>query len=189
MYKLARLDFMEVKAVSKIKYIKKTTKAGDTIEVEKTQSARYLRAITRGGNEKQTPKDVQEVNKRNAEKNLTRTLNANFHPGDYHMVLTYEDDSLPKTAEEAKRYLDGFLRDMRGYYAAQNAKFAYVAVTEGLARRIHHHMVVKKVDIDVLTERWPYGRVRVYPLDSPREYSKLAAYLIKETDRTFREAR
>ena len=174
---------------SKMKYIKKTTKAGDTIEVEKTQSARYLRPIPRGFNEFPTPDDVKAVNRRNAGKKLTRILNENYHPGDYHMVLTYDDAWIPRTAEEAKQYFDGFVRDMRGRYNAIGGKFLYIAVTEGLAKRIHHHMVIKKVDIDVLTERWPYGRVRIYPLDSPREYSRLAEYLIKETDRTFCEAR
>ena len=99
--------------MSKMKYIKKVTKAGDTIEIEKTQSARYGRKIPRGFNENPTPKDVAAVNRQIAVKKLTRIMNENYYPGDYHLRLNYRDDCLPKTKEEQLETIAKFKRDMR----------------------------------------------------------------------------
>ncbi len=169
-----------------MQYIQKITVAGDTIEIEKTRSARFGKRIPRGGNENKTPKAVKELNRRNAVKKLTRLLNENYHPNDLHIVLTYADDYLPATPKEGQKLLDDFKRDMRKRMRDQGKDFLYIAVTEGLARRLHHHLVINATDIETITACWPWGKMRIYPLDDKREYSKLAEYLVKETDRTFR---
>lgn len=174
--------------MSKVKYIKKVTKAGETIEVEKTQSARYGRSIPRGGNKGKTPPDVREVNRRNAIKNLTRIINANFGPGDLHVILTYDDNHLPDDPQEAKKSLEKFERDMRRFYTERDRKFDYIAVTEYKSARIHHHLVIKAIDLKTVMQFWPHGLIRSSVLDMKKEYSALAAYLVKETDRTFRGA-
>ncbi len=172
--------------MAKMKYIQKTTIAGDTIEIEKTRSARFGEKIPRSQNENGTPKSVKEINRRNAIKKLTRILNANFWPNDLHIVLTYSDDYLPTSPQEGQKLLDKFKRDMRKAMQDEGKEFLYVAVTEGLSRRLHHHLVISAAEIDTLTRLWPWGAVRIRPLEKNREYSKLAEYLVKETDRTFR---
>ncbi len=169
-----------------MQYIQKTTIAGDTIEIEKTRSARFGKRIPRGGNEGKTPKAAKEVNRRNAIKQLTRLINASYKPNDLHIVLTYADAYLPKNPKEGQKLLDKFKRGMRKEMQDQGKDFMYIAVTEGLAKRLHHHLVINATDIETLTACWPWGKVRIYPLDPSREYSKLAEYLVKETDRTFR---
>lgn len=96
-----------------MQYIQKITVAGDTIEIEKTRSARFGKRIPRGTKENDTPKNVQEINRRNAVKNLTRLLNENFEPGDLHIVLTNTDETYPQSIVEAKQRVNKFKRDMR----------------------------------------------------------------------------
>ena len=63
-------------------YVKKTTRAGMTIEVEKYFTTRYhKKGITRGENKKPTPEKMAIINERNAEKTLRQLINNNFWPG------------------------------------------------------------------------------------------------------------
>ena len=95
-------------------YIKKTWRAGRTVEVKKTFSARFGKKIARGENLRETPRDVEEVNRRNAVANLRRILNANFGPGDWHAIFTYPQEIPPNETEarEDKRRLLRMLREV-----------------------------------------------------------------------------
>ena len=126
-------------------YLIKTYEAGSTIEVYKTYSKRYGRKIPRGAKKGRTPPDVMKVNDRNAEAELRRVLNANFRPKDYHLVLTYEGEQ-PPSQEEAKAALERFIRKCRAEYKREGLEFKYVAVTEYLHTRIHHHIVVPRAE-------------------------------------------
>ena len=48
--------------------------------------------------------------------------------------------------------------------------------------------VMNYIDIQIITKQWEKGRVRCTALDDSRNYQKLASYLIKETQKTFRKA-
>ena len=56
--------------------------------------------------------------------------------------------------------------------------------------RIHHHLIINAipgVDMMALFKKlWPHGLVKVVQLKSDGQYRKLAEYIIKETDKTFR---
>lgn len=163
----------------------------DTIVAGRTV-IRSLRANSRVNteNKKRRPKQnptseaVQKVNFRNAVKILTAKLNHNFKPGDKHLVLTYSDVVKPM---EAKNLLDKFLRNMRNYCKRNGIEFKWVAVTEYKHTRIHHHLVMSNVDEEVLQRYWKHGYVRSTQLDASGNYYKLADYLLKETEKTFRE--
>lgn len=165
-------------------YLIKTYEAGSTIEVYKTYSKRYGRKIPRGAKKGRTPPDVMKVNDRNAEAELRRVLNANFRPKDYHLVLTYEGEQ-PPSQEEAKAALERFIRKCRAEYKREGLEFKYVAVTEYLHTRIHHHIVVPRAELSRIVALWG-GIVRVSVLDNSGQYGALAAYLIKETTKTMR---
>lgn len=185
-------------------YIKKTWKAGRTVEVKKTYSARYGKKIGRSNNIKPTSDAQEEVNRRNAVAELRRLLNENFHPGDWHAVFTYPT-ACPPTVKEAEHVRDRFLRRLRGVYKAQGAELKYVEATEYKHRRIHHHIVlpnlpdgmksVKALWKQLLAETFytPEERERGEPLhlrfpwsplDDSGQYGELAEYLIKETEKT-----
>ena len=188
-------------------YIRKTWRAGRTVEVKKTQSFRYGKSTSRGGNLKQTGDAQAAVNRRNAVAELRRLLNANFQPGDHHAIFTYPQKA-PPTKEQARLDLDRFLRRLRRVYRDRETELKYVAVTEYRHSRIHHHVVlpnlpggmkpVKALWKRLLAETYytPEERKRGEPLhlrfpwselDDSGQYGALAEYLIKETDDTRRK--
>lgn len=185
-------------------YIKKTWKAGRTVEVKKTYSARYGKKIGRSNNIKPTCEAQEEVNRRNAVAELRRLLNENFNPGDWHAVFTYPMDR-PPTVPEAEQIRDKFLRWLRTLYREKGAELKYVEATEYKHKRIHHHIVlpdltggmkpVKALWKKLLAEAFytPEERERGEPLhlrfpwsplDDSGQYGELAEYLIKETEKT-----
>ena len=169
-------------------YIKTTIKAGRTIEVFKTYSGRYgVKGIPRSENRKKTPEEMKKVNLRQAEKKLRILMNANFAYGDYHITLTYKN-GVNRDPETAKKQLDKFIRQARQAYRSLGKEFKWIGVTEYENRRIHHHLVINSIDTRRLIELWPYGRMYCVNLDSDYDYVRLAAYFIKETEKTFRRA-
>jgi len=164
----------------------------DTIAAGRTLMRRYT-ASTRIHTEKgmkrkpktnPTPEAVQKINLKNAIWKLCVLLNSYFVGGDYHLVLTYANEP---GKEEARKDVDKWIRNMRAYYKKQGKEFHWVAVTEYENKRIHHHIVCSRADVEVIEKYWSKGWVNVKLLDDSGNYIKLAEYLIKETDKTFRE--
>lgn len=130
-----------------------------------------------------TSEAVQKNNDRIAERNLTAILNANFRPGDWHITLTYAE-ALP--LEQEKKELKNFLARMRREFKKAGKEFRYVVVTEYLNKRPHHHIVMNHIDLQTIYKQWRFGRIHNTPLERNGNYNVLAAYLIKETSKTFR---
>lgn len=131
-----------------------------------------------------TTASMRKYNDHLAEKKLARKINANFVPGDYHTTLTYAE--VP-TQEEAERQLSNWIRRMKREYAKAGKEFRYIAVTEYKNHRIHHHIVMSYIDHRIIQKQWREGRCLFSVLNKSRNYRKLANYLIKETQKTFRE--
>lgn len=134
--------------------------------------------------EKATSDAVKKNNDMLATKMLTRLLNLNFFPGDYHTTLTYAEIV---TVEEANRQLDNWIKRMRREYKKLDKEFYYIAVTEYENHRVHHHIVMNYIDSRIIDRQWKYGHIWLSTLDKSRNYRKLAEYLIKETQKTFRD--
>lgn len=171
-------------------YIKKTTVAGKTIEVEKHFTTRYhKKGVTRGKNKKPTTECMAEINERNAEKKLRQQINTNFGHGDLHITLTYEKGVRP-TPEEAKKVIEKYIRKLRALYKKNGEELKYIAVTEYKRKAIHHHIVInmpRSLRLDDIEELWEEGYIKPAVLDNTGQYQKLANYLIKETSKSFRE--
>lgn len=166
------------------KVVRETCIAGAVIDMT-IKGSNHIKGSCRAPRRNETPKAVQENNDRIAAKELTRLLNNNFYPGDYHATFTYAGQE--PTQEEAKRELKNFLSRMRREFAREGKEFKYVAVTEFKNHRIHHHVVMNFIESQKVQDQWKRGLVRFTPLDKTRNYRKLANYLIKETTKTFRE--
>ena len=169
-----------------MKIYRYTTVAGRTVM---RRYAASTRVHTEKGQKRKpktnpTPEAVQKINLKNAIWNLCVLLNANFVGGDYHLTLTYAHE--PDKAE-AKKDLDKLIGKMRTHEKKHGRVFRWVAVTEYENKRIHHHIVCSRVDMDMVEKFWSKGWVKMTLMDGSGNYIKLAEYLIKETDRTFRE--
>lgn len=133
-----------------------------------------------------TPEAVQKNNDRLALRKLTAILNANFRGGHLHVVLTYKNQA---DYETAKKTFDKFTRKLRSLMKENEEELRYVHVIECEHKRLHHHVVINATNIELIEKAWEHGLVKASALDSSGEYSKLAAYLLKETQKTFRSGK
>jgi len=167
-------------------YFREITVAGKTIIIQEKATSRIKGSLKRKARMNATSEAMRKINDRNAERDLTVKLNHNFCMGDYHLVLTYSGDA--PTPSEAKKHKDNFFRNIRNYAKKNEIELKHISVTEYEHKRIHHHIVMSKIDIEVVQKFWKYGYVKPTLLDETGNYAKLAAYLLKETSKTFREA-
>ena len=167
-------------------YIKRIVKAGDTIFVKKYFSSRFGKKNKdfRAEREKPSSEKMQKVNEENAVEKLTWLINSNFGAGDLHVVLTYDDEHLPDV-EGAKDSIKKFMRKLRAVYKENGSELKYIKTAEYESKRIHHHLLINKIDTQIINELWTSGRAFFRVLDNSGDYSKLASYFVKETNRTF----
>lgn len=170
-------------------YFKTTIKAGKTIEVYKSFRKR-TGVIERGDRKKLTPEEMDKINQLNAERKLRIKINANFQEGDPFITLTYRKELRP-TPEEAKKHITKFIAALRKYYRKQNKELKYIVVTEYENKAIHHHLIINDVAeiAKMVCQLWMFGRPDFKYLDSTGQYKDLAAYLIKETSKTYKKNR
>ena len=168
-------------------YLEIVTKSGRIIEIKKIHSSRYgKKGIQRGENQTPTPLEMQQINEKNAEERLRQLINTNFSYKDIHLVLTYRRDCRPDP-EQAKKDLEKFIRRLRSYFRKREEELRYISATEYKNKAIHHHLIIPAMDVRDLPDLWTHGQPRPTLLDDTGQYDKLAAYLIKETSKTFRD--
>lgn len=167
-------------------YIKRTVRAGKTVETAKTYMPMLGNHKKRAKQIKLTPEKQRKVNERKAINTLTWALNENFGVGDAHMVLTYRKEYTP-SPEQARRDLEKFLRMLRKWCRESGKELRYITVTEYKRARIHHHLVIPEIPARILYTFWPHGRAHSTPLDDSGDYRKLAEYLVKETGKSAEE--
>ena len=171
-------------------YIERTVVAGPIRETLKTYSTRVHTEGAKRGKVTGTTSEAQaRVNERATEERLRWKLNANFSPGDYHLVLHYYDKAVElERAEEEKRE---FLRLARREYKKRGIPWKYVACTETKRMtNVHHHIILPAIEVAILTDIWERvvgqggGNISIKPLDRRGNHAKLANYLMKETRAT-----
>lgn len=164
-----------------MRVIRETCVAGSVIDVTvRVPSGNHRKQ--RAQKKNITKEKVEKNNDRMAAKHLTRMLNANFDKKCWHDTLTHAKEQKP---EEAARTLRNFIARARRMCKKLGIEFKWVAVTEYLNERIHHHFVTN-APLEVIKKCWKDGHVLPRPLDDGPNYGKLAEYFIKETTKTFR---
>ena len=167
-------------------YYRKYIYSGDVVEIEECFSMRKVGdRISRGKNNNTTSEQQHERNYRNAMKNLSRIINANFTKKDIFITLTHKDN-VPEP--EAKKAFDRYLRRVRTYIKKHKLPdLKYVAVIEWEKTRTHHHIILNSISLDTAIELWDKGRVIVSKLDTEQDYTGLARYIVKEKKGKFDE--
>ena len=119
----------------------------------------YRPAGSRCGRAKPTSEGQAKLNYINSQKELVRLLNANFTENDLEVHLTYRDEYLPTTREEADRRLRNYLRRLKRRYNKLDIELKYVYVTEGGdGKRFHHHVTLSGgLTRDELEALWGFG--------------------------------
>jgi hypothetical protein len=176
-------------------YVKRITRAGNTIEIEKYYTAKYNK---KGGKRrdrvKATTDQQKKINTKQAERKLRILMNANFSYGDYHLELDYiHEAGQPYREKEQMRHdLDVFLREARKEYKKAGLELKYIHVMEiGEKGARHHHLVINQIDTKILQRCWykayeGHNRIKVFPLEDSGNYAKLASYFVKYTDKVIK---
>lgn len=170
-------------------YFKTTIEAGATIEVTKSFTKR-VGVKNKKGKEKPTTEEMEKVNERNAERTLRLKINANFGVDDLFTTLTYRKDERP-TPEQAKKNIKKLINELRKEFKKIGEELKYINVTEYKNKAIHHHLIINHIegqDVAKMVRRlWKFGRPDFKFLGDTGQYKDLAAYLIKETSKTYKE--
>lgn len=168
-------------------YIKETCKAGKTKEFCFYYSRRY-HSKKEGKREKKTKPTSEaqkKVNLRQAERKLTRKINANFCPDDWYLTLEYKKDARPETKEELQKHVQDFLRKLRKLYKDEGKVLKYIWVAEiGSRGAVHVHMLISEIDINKVKKMWKHGGIHFQNLWDDGNYRKLAEYFIKYSEKT-----
>lgn len=170
-------------------YFKTVIEAGATVEVTKSYTKRIGVRI-KGSREQPTLEEMEKVNELNAERILRLKINANFGVDDPFITLTYRKDERP-TPAEAKKNIKKVINSLREEFKKLGAELKYINVTEYQNKAIHHHILINHIkgqDVSKMVRRlWKFGRPDFKYLDDTGQYKDLAAYLIKETSKTYKE--
>lgn len=169
-------------------YRKVTYDMGVVIQIEKSFPGNYgAPGEKRGKRQKRTPEDVKRQNERNRWKRVQRLILANFHEGDWHLVLKYRIGGRPGDYKEAKKHLKKFIDKMRSEYAKHGIPFKWIAVTERgkKGKVLHHHLIIEDINQDgirtvsLVKRIWTHGGQFFSSLYEDGEYEKLAEYIVK----------
>ncbi len=166
-------------------YIYEECDAGLTKEIRKYYSARYHKpGVYRSENRSETTEAAKRVNQRRAETILRRLMNTNYRDGDFLVRLDFSKWQ-PIDSIEMQRMISTALRRLKRLYEKQGQTLKYIYVKEvGPRGGRHIHMMINKIDTDVLLNWWQYGGIHFDVLNSEGQYRKIAAYFIKYAQRT-----
>lgn len=133
----------------------------------------------------------QELNWRNAQKNIVRLVNANFTRNDIAFTGTYTKEAEPDTYDQVKVDVNRFIRQLRQLYKKNGRELKYIYTIERQTRkrshdRWHVHVILNRLGIpgerELIESLWPHGLHNNTKRLQPDEtgLAKIAAYICKE---------
>ena len=142
---------------------------------------------------KQTSEVQQALNNDNRDRYVCRLFNHNYTERDYYITLTYKDEYLPTSFEEAEREVNNYIRRIQYRAKREGLPTPKICKVTGYGerrKRLHHHLVVSgELPGYVLKDLWKIkdgkeyeyrGRIDVDPLEFDKfGIIKLANYFVK----------
>lgn len=140
----------------------------------------------RAGKKALSSEAQQRMNLKYAYQKLELLMAANFGVRDLYITLTYDDEYLPTSRQEAQRRMQVFFRKLRAERKAkgQDTKYIYVTEHKHGDGRWHHHVILNATgdDFQLISHLWGQGGVefKAIRVDRDKNYETLARYLCKE---------
>ena len=140
----------------------------------------------RAGKKALSSEAQKRMNLKYAYQKLELEIAANFGPGDLFLTLTYDDDHLPTSRQEALKRIKAFWRRLRAARRENGQELRYIYVTEHKHGdgRWHHHVLINSTgeDLKLIWKLWGQGELesRKIRVDRDKNYETLARYLCKE---------
>ena len=141
----------------------KEIRAGGQLEVEiYPEFSRSQKDLIPDEAKKKKQRQAQrDLNDKNSQKECIRTIEENFTDQDIWGTLTYTDDTMPDTEEEADRNMVNYIKRLNYRRKKMNLpNLRYVYTTECSDRgRWHHHIVLDgDMGMDTVERTWKLGR-------------------------------
>ncbi len=115
----------------------------------------------RNKREKVSAPKQQNLNDKNARRHFFRLAHGNFDKNDYHLTLSYDDENLPGTFEEAERDAGNMIDRIKRLgkkLGVPPPKYLYLTECydkNGKPCRIHHHILIStRLSRDQLESLW-----------------------------------
>lgn len=121
----------------------------------------YKKSRGRRGKANPSSEGQKVLNQKRSQRRLTRLIHANFTGNDYALHLTYNDESMPESEEDAKKNVQNFLRRVKRFYKKLGLELKYISVTEKgkKSERLHHHLIISGgADRNEVELLWKMGR-------------------------------
>ena len=169
------------------KYREIRTECGEFLDVDifpVMQSTKPSRK--RGKKYKPTSETMQRYNQRKRETRLERLILTNFGESGVFFNPSWDNDHLPDTEEEAKRFVTNFFRRVKTYRKRNGLsplKYIYKIERGKRSGRLHTHMILNCSDMPVgkLDEIWGKGYCYTSKVQCNDEGCEgLSAYFCKE---------
>ena len=172
------------------RYRVKTIKSGSMLECEIYPLWSTSAAAGRAKKAHKSRKVQENLNEKNAKKQIVRLVNTNFAQTDIWMTCTCDSVHLPKSDEEAERMVKNFIRRVkyrRKKLGLPALRYIYVmehreATKAEPAIRYHFHLILSgDMDRDELEQLWQGGGRREAHRLQPDEFGLegLARYMVK----------
>lgn len=119
---------------------------------------------SRGKRRHESTPAQMELNNRRSRRYFHQLIKSNFTDCDYRMDLTYDDEHLPASREEAVKLVTNMLKRMARLREKMGLEpMKWICVEEGFENggRPHHHLIISGgIDRDTLEAMWTKGKGR-----------------------------
>lgn len=162
---------------------------GDFLELEIFPVSRKEVKQSRAVKRKESEPKQKNLNCKNSKKYLRRLVHNNFTDQDIVIHLTYRDEDLPKSEEEARNDVRNYIRRINYRRKKRGLKnIKYIAIieyedAEGKKNvRMHHHIIMSgDMDRDELEKLWTKGWANADRLQADENgYEALVNYITKD---------
>ena len=161
-------------------YIKKVTRAGNRIVVEKYYTSRYgsKGKCTRSQNYGKTPENMAVRNARYAQQKADNIFNENFHTGDLTITLTFTKENRPENMKEMQAIWSKYLKQLRTVYKKAGVTFKWQKGIDPTKSNPHIHLALTYIDTRTLPA-WEYGGVHIVHVQD-RDNHVFGSYMYKQ---------
>lgn len=144
-------------------YATKEIRSGDQLEIEiYPEFSRGERACIPDEARRKKQRQAQKnLNEKNSRKMCERVIEENFGDRDIWATLTYTDDNMPESMEEAQKNMQNYIRRLnyqRKKRGLGNTRYVYVTECSEKGRWHHHIVLDGDADMDTVENVWKLGK-------------------------------
>ncbi|NFE73352.1 hypothetical protein FDC27_15000 [Clostridium botulinum] len=145
-------------------YWRKTITSGKIVEFEIYPMWKCKHDIPRNKNRVKSKQSQKNLNDKNSKKMVVRLINSNYGKEDLYITVTYKDGYLPDE-KTARRDMQNYIRRLKRYrkkMGLDELKYIYSIgyednPEESKKVRIHHHLIINKMDRNIVEDLWGKG--------------------------------